>query len=176
MLFWSMEYYAWKLGSWGLFVVVRRHRHACTLITSVSQRNDRRTLAHDAEHSTQGVTAPRRNPGPRQAARPWGQLRLAIQEDHFPAAVREEHLPHLSPKTGPGPSFNLPACLWLTPSLEALSLSVLLSSASFSGDPDLGKGHKKHLNPDVPALPLFILGSHELGPRTAHGSGNNHKP
>lgn len=63
----------------------------------------------------------------------------------------------------------------LTPSLEALSLSVLLSSASFSGDPELGKGHESHLNPDVPALLLFILGSRELGPRNAHGSGNNRK-
>lgn len=88
--------------------------------------------------------------------------------DHFPAVLHGEHLSH--PKTSPGKLLDLLTCLWPTPSLEALALSVLVSLTSFSGDPELRKGHKKHLrNPNVPALQLFILGSHQPGDRTVHG-------
>ena len=88
--------------------------------------------------------------------------------DHFPAVVHGEHLSH--PQTSPGKLLDLLTRLWPAPSWEALAFSVLVSLTSFSGDPELGKGHKKHLrNPNVSALLLFILGSHQPGDRTVHG-------
>ena len=63
---------------------------------------------------TQGVTAPRRNPGPRPSSETLRATEAGnawMREDHVPAVVHEEHLTRLSPKTNSGTSFDLPARL-----------------------------------------------------------------